>query len=157
MKLQAVFCLLALSTSMVNLFSSPAWAGSKQAEVSCETAITNAKERIVKGRNLTVVKVNTRDNSKNYSYPLASRPLIMSIYLSGRATASVMNSPVLQKAISSDIIKSCPSVGAVAFLMAQTDWVSLVGLMPDGTIQKFECISPDGEGGKPAWGKYYCF
>lgn len=157
MKLQAVFCLLALSTSMGNLFSSPVWAGSEKAEASCEAAITNAKERIVRGRNLTVVKVNSRDNSKNYLNPPASRPLIMSIYLSGRATASVMNSPVFQKAIASDIIKSCTSVGAVAFVMDQTDWVSLVGLMPDGTIQQFECVSPDGEGGKPQWGKYYCF
>ena len=157
MKLQAVFCLLALSTSTYNLFSSPAKAGSEKANASCEAAITNAKERIVRGRNLTVVKVKTRDNSKNYLNPPAGRPLIMSIYLSGRATASLMNSPVFQKAISSDLIKSCTSVGAVAFLMDQTDWVSEVGLMPNGTIQQFECISPDGEGGKPPWGKYYCF
>ena len=156
MKLQAVFCLLALSSSMGNLFSSPAWAGSEKAEASCEAVIRNAKERIVRGRNITIVDVNFRDNSSNYLNPPANRPLIVTITLNGIATASVMESPVFQKAIASDILKSCSSVAAVDFGKYKTDWSSKVGLMTNGTIQKFECVTPSRESGKLPWGQYYC-
>lgn len=154
MKLQAVFCLLALSSSMANLFCSPAQAENEQDSSACEAAITSAKERIFRGRNITAVKVNASDH--NYLNPPASRPLIIHLSLSGEATPSVMESPVFQKAIASEIIKSCTSVGAVAFSQAQTDWVSQVGLMPNGTIQQFECVTPNGENRALPWGKYPC-
>jgi hypothetical protein len=156
MKLQAVFCLLALSSSMVNLFCSPAQAESEQDTSACEAAITSAKERIFRGRNITAVKVNARDHSQYYLNPPVSRPLTINLSLSGGATPSVMESPVFQRAIASDIIKSCTSVGAVGFSQAQTDWVSEVGLMPNGTIQQFECVTPNGENSVLPWGKYSC-
>lgn len=68
----------------------------------------------------------------------------------------MMGSPVFQRAIASEIINSCNSVGAVTFGRYQTGWVSTVGLMRDGTIQNFECIEHAPDKGSPSWGQEWC-
>ncbi len=70
-----------------------------------------------------------------------------------------MESPVFQRAIASQIINSCNSVGAVSFGRYQTGWIDTIGLMRDGTIQKFECAEDHIEDYNPEtlrWGQQWC-
>ncbi|HEY9637330.1 MAG TPA: hypothetical protein V6D14_28275 [Coleofasciculaceae cyanobacterium] len=67
-----------------------------------------------------------------------------------------MESPVFQKAIASEIIKSCGSVGAVTFGRHRTDWSITLGVMSDGTIRQFECVNSDPERDKLSWGQQVC-
>ncbi|MBD2014302.1 hypothetical protein H6F96_09995 [Microcoleus sp. FACHB-53] len=72
------------------------------------------------------------------------------------AADSVMSSPVFQKTIASEIIKSCGSVGAVTFGRRETDWSITFGIMSGGTIESFKCIDFDPEGNNPPWGEQVC-
>jgi hypothetical protein len=123
---------------------------------TCEAAIANGRQRITAGRSITIVSSNILDGSQTYpDYP-DGRPKIVHISLDGKAASSVMESPVLQKAISSEIISSCGSVGAVTFGRYRTDWSSTFGLMPNGTIKQFECVDPDPDRDKLSWGQLVC-
>lgn len=157
MKLQTfttIFCLTTLIGGITNLLPNSALASS---EAACEVAIANAKKRIVEGRTITIVQTDITDNSKLYPDHPNGRPLFINIALKGSATVSVMKSPVFQTAIASELIKSCTSVGAVAFGKYQTDWRSIIGLMPDGTIQQFQkCVNPSRESNYPSWGQAGC-
>jgi hypothetical protein len=88
--------------------------------------------------------------------PPNGRPLSVTIIVDGDAADSVMSSPVFQKAITSEIIKSCGSVGAVTFGRHRTDWSITLGMMSDGTIESFKCIDPDPEVNKLSWGQQIC-
>ncbi|MBD2124917.1 hypothetical protein NDI39_27560 [Microcoleus sp. ZQ-A2] len=88
--------------------------------------------------------------------PFAGRPLFVTIIVDGNAADSVMSSPVFQKAITSEIINSSGSVGAVTFGRQRTDWSITFGIMSDSTIKSFECIDPEKEADKPLWGQQIC-
>lgn len=141
---------LSLSASIL-----PPQARSQATGKSCEAVILNAKKRIEQGRDITVM-TNIEDGSELYPDHPDDRPTIIKIIVNGRAADSVMESPVFQKALASEIIKSCNSVGAVTFIRYQTGWSSTVGLMRDGSIQNFECIDHDPEKGSPSWGQNWC-
>jgi hypothetical protein len=141
---------LGLSASVL-----PSQAQSEQTRKSCETAIVDGKGRIERGRDITV-RTDITDWSEIYSNPPNGRPLSVTIGVGGDAASSVMESPVFQKAIASDIIKYCSSVGSVTFHMRESDWAVTSGIMPDGTIQDFECTDPAPEGQKPRWGQQSC-
>src|SRR5919202_4018893 len=104
---------------------------------SCEASIRGAKERIERGRNITVMS-DTVDGSQTYPNHPNGRPRIVTFRFQGKAADSVMESPAFQKAIASESIKSCGSVGAVTFGRNQTDWSITLGLMSNGSIEKFE-------------------
>ena len=139
----------------LSAFALPLQAKSEQAKKSCETAIANSRSRIEKGRDV-LVTTDIADDNEIYSNPPNGRPLSVTIGVSGDAASSVMESPVFQKAIASDIIKYCSSVGSVTFHMRETDWAVTSGIMPNGTIQDFECTDPAPEGQKPRWGQQSC-
>jgi hypothetical protein len=132
----------------------PLQAKSEQAGKSCETAIANSKSRIEKGRDL-LVTTDIADYSKIYPNHPNGRPLFVIIIVDGNAADSVMLSPVFQKAITSEIIKSCGSIGAVTFSRRETDWATTFGIMSDGTIQTFKCTDPP-ESAKYSWGQESC-
>lgn len=133
----------------------PPQARSQETTQSCEIALLNAKKRIEQGRDITVI-TNIKDGSALYCDHPDGRPTIIWLEVDGNAANSVMESPVFQKAIASQIIKSCNRVGAVTFIRYQTGWSSTVGLMRDGSIQNFECIEHDPEKGSPSWGQNWC-
>lgn len=133
----------------------PPQARSQETIQSCEIALLNAKKRIEQRRDITVI-TNIKDGSELYPDHPNDRPTIIWLEVDGNGADSVMESPVFQKAIASQIIKSCNSVGAVTFIRYQTGWFSTVGLMRDGSIQNFECIDHDPEKGSPSWGQNWC-
>lgn len=133
----------------------PLQASSQETTQSCEIALSDARNRIEQGRDITVIATVT-DGSERYPDHPDNRSTIIWLEVDGNAADSVMESLVFQKAIASQIIKSCNSVGAVTFIRYQTGWSSTVGLMRDGSIQNFECIEHDSEKGSPSWGQNWC-
>ena len=115
--LTTTFCLTTLLIGMANLVQSSASAESERTENSCEVARNNAKERITRGRDLRLVRFGNVDASLSYPDHPNGRPLILQIVLEGKAAGSVMLSPVFQKTVASEIIRSCGSVSAVDFAM----------------------------------------
>jgi len=138
----------------------PLPARSQETIQSCEVALLNAKNRIEQERDIIVIMTITdgtlSDGSKIYPDHPDGRPTIIWLEVDGSAANSVMESPVFQRAIASEIIKSCNSVGAVTFIRYQTGWASTVGLIRDGSIQNFECVDYDPERGAPSWGQERC-
>lgn len=68
--------------------------------------------------------------------------------------AEVMKSTKLQASLSTQIIQSCPHIGAVRFLLRQprsSNWVNTFGLMGNGKVQSFTCRD-DGQ----KWGEIFC-
>jgi len=151
--LTTTICLTTLLIGIANLIQSSASAESERAENSCKVAMNRAKERITKGRDLRIVSVGNVNAPSDHPN---GRPLILQIVLEGKAAESVMSSPVFQKALASEIIKSCNSVSAVNFGMYRSGWSSMTGLMPDGTIQGFQCLEPDRDMPKISWGQQVC-
>ena len=139
----------------LSAFILPPQARSQETGQPCEVAMLNAKKRIEQGREITVM-TNIEDGSKLYPDHPDGRPTIIKIIVNGRAADSVMESLGFQKAIASEIIKSCNSVGAVTFGLYRSGWTSTVGLMRDGSIQNFECIDHDPKKGSPSWGQNWC-
>jgi hypothetical protein len=136
-------------------FALPLQARSEQTRKSCETAIADATSRLENGREITVT-TDITDHSEIYPNHPSGRSLSVGIALDGNAADSVMLSPVFQKAIASEIINACGSVGAVMFGRLQTDWSLTYGIMSDGTVKAFECIDPDPDGNNPRWGQQVC-
>jgi hypothetical protein len=142
-----------LSLSAIGL---PSQVRSEPKRQTCEAAIANGRERITTGRSVTIASFNILDDSQTYPDHPDGRPQIVRIRLDGKAADEVMNSPVFQKAIASEIINSCGSVGAVNFQRNQTDWSSTFGLMPNGTIKQFECVEPGPGRNRVSWGQESC-
>jgi hypothetical protein len=126
-------------------FALPPQAKSEPTRKSCEAAIADGRGRLEKGRDITVT-TDIADESEIYPNHPNGRPLFVTIIVDGNAADSVMTSPVFQKAIASEIIKSCGSVGAVTFGRQATDWSITFGVMSGGTIESFECIDPNSRG-----------
>jgi len=132
------FAVITAGSLNLSAFILPSQARSQGTPQPCEIALLNAENRIEQGRDI-IVEIDIRDGSEGYPDHPDGRPTIIWIAVDGSAADSVMVSPVFQQAIASEIIKSCNSVGAVAFNRSQTGWSSRVGLMRDGNIQHFEC------------------
>jgi hypothetical protein len=151
------FAVITAGSLGLSAFILPPQARSQETTQSCEIALSNAKNRIEQGRDITV-EINIKDSSEEYPDHPDGRPRIIFLFLdfpgsdrygndgggSADDAVSVMESPVFQRAIASEIIKSCNSVGAVTFFLNQQPaWATTVGLMRDGNIQNFKCLFPD--------------
>jgi hypothetical protein len=146
---------IAASSVGLSAFALPPQAKSEETTKSCETAIADSRSRIQEGKDIAVT-TDIADYSEVYPNHPKGRSLFVKIIVDGNAADSVMSSPVFQKAIASEIIKSCGSVGAVTFGRQATDWTITFGIMPDGTIKGFECIDPAPDADKPRWGQQIC-
>ena len=72
--------------------------------------------------------------------------------------AEVMKSPKLQASLATQIIQSCPHIGAVMFLLGQPgsdNWRDIFGLMGNGAVRPFTCL--EGLPRKHQWGRLICF
>jgi hypothetical protein len=101
----------------------PPQARSKETGQPCEITLSNAKNRIEQGRDITVI-IDIKDSSEEYPDHPDGRPTIIWFEVEGIAAESVMESPVFQRAIASEIINSCNSVGAVSFGVSHTGWIN---------------------------------
>lgn len=141
----------------LSAFILPLQVRSEETGKSCEVVLMNAKKRIEQEKEITVM-TNVIDSSERYPAHPPGRPTMIMVVVDGREADSIMVSPVFQKAIASEIIQSCTSVGAVTFGQYQTGWTSTVGLMAEGSIQHFECLDDYGEQGpsQVSWGQEWC-
>ncbi len=146
---------LAAGSLNLSAFALPPQAKSEQTRKSCETAVADSKVRIEKGKDITVT-TDIASRSETYPNHPSGRPLFVTIIVDGNAADSVMLSPAFQKAIASEIIESCGSVGAVTFGKQATDWSITLGVMSDGRIEGFKCIDPDPEVDRIPWGQQIC-
>lgn len=146
---------IAVGAVGLSAFALPPQAKSEQVRKSCETAIADGRGRIERERDI-IVTTDIVDHGELYSNHPNGRPLSVAIIVDGNAADSVMSSPVFQKAIISEIIKSCGSVGAVTFGRRRTDWSITFGVMSDGAIKGFECIDPGPGVNKLSWGQQIC-
>lgn len=128
-------------------------AESRSAEAQCAIGLRAARSRLESGRRVTA-EISDYDLSDGSDEYLAERSFEYSFSLSGPAAESVMNSPVLMRAISTDIIEQCPSTGAVTFVLSGTDWVEMFGLMNNGQVEAFQCLDPDVD--RVPWGWTVC-
>jgi nickel transport protein len=76
----------------------------------------------------------------------------------GSGVPSLLNSRKIMESIANDIIKSCDSVGGVAFGVDKTGELYIIGIFPDGTIRWFNCLNNDDprRAQNPRWGQQYC-
>ncbi|MEW6493425.1 MAG: hypothetical protein AB1589_13110 [Cyanobacteriota bacterium] len=89
---------LSLST-----FILPPQARSQETTQSCKIALSDAKNRIEQGRDITAIATVT-DGSERYPDHPDDRPTIIWLEVEGNAADSVMALPASQKAIASQII-----------------------------------------------------
>jgi hypothetical protein len=178
-RVSEALAVIAAGSLGLSAFILPPQARSQETKQLCEVAMLNAKKRIEQGRDISVTTDITNGSDKYSNHP-DGRPAIIVIWLdfpgsygyrgvgsaddgvgSADDAVSVMESPRVQRAIASEIIKSCNSVGAVTFILKQQPpWATTVGLMRDCSIQKFECLLPDelpNDSSLPLrWGKELC-
>jgi len=124
----------------------------------CTMTIAAAQKRLTTGRDVEV-NIKSFDISESYPDHPDDRPMTYLLVLKGAATESIMRSPRFQKAIATEIIKSCGSVGVVTFGMDGTGWGQSVGVLPGGRVDNFECVEHIGSRGVPKkliWGQEFC-
>ncbi|MEO1432971.1 MAG: hypothetical protein AAFV71_28680 [Cyanobacteria bacterium J06633_8] len=119
---------------------------------SCNAALTSAKNRIKKGRN---IQIRINKYIHGYSNAPVNRSHEYGIGLEGRATSSIFNSPVFMKSIASQIIYNCKTVGILSFGFGY-DRIVAFGLMTSGKVVKFKCLYGEGVNIKPRWGQALC-
>lgn len=145
-----------LNTFLVLSASLPLRAEGKPRD--CTMTIATAQKRLTTGRDVEV-NIKSFDISEDYPDHPDNRPMTYLLILKGAATESIMRSPRFQKAIATEIIKSCESVGVVTFGMDGTGWGQSVGVLPGGRIDNFECVEHPGSRGVPKkliWGQEFC-
>lgn len=145
--------LIALDTL---LFSLPSVKAQNLAKVEdCTATITAAQNNLKNGRNLELA-IRREDISNDYPDHPENRNYNYLFLMEGAATDSIMNSPQLMKKIAKKIIDNCGSVGSVTFALNYSGWKYSIGLLPNGTIDFFECLEPDDNDNKINWGQEYC-
>lgn len=76
-----------------------------------------------------------------------------------RQADAVMNSPQMLKAMATQIIDSCPNIGAVSYNQKHTGYTRTFGLLPNG-VREFECVEIDHgrniSGRTLSWGQQVC-
>ena len=148
--------IIALNTFSVLNLSPPVKAEPKLRD--CTMTIATAQKRLTTGRDVEV-NIKSFDISESYPDHPDDRPMTYLLVLKGAATESIMRSPRFQKAIATEIIKSCGSVGVVTFGMDGTGWGQSVGVLPGGRVDNFECVEHLGSRGLPRkiiWGQEFC-
>ena len=126
-----------------------------QLDSQCRGAIQSAQERLEQNRSLTtnIHVVNMVDSRAEYP---EGQPLSIGFTLRGSAAPSVMQSPQMLKAISTEIITNCQPVSTVTFSVFPTDWSTAYGWFADGRIEEFKCLAPEHSGGRTPYGYQSC-
>jgi hypothetical protein len=125
----------------------------------CTKSIDSLKSRLKAIKKLNLISTGTMNLSEwSYINAPSDRPLILLIVMADSGGKNLMHSSKMMKSISTNIIASCKSIGAVSFGINQTDWGAIYGLMPNGATQAFQCVEPHrGESHNDLkWGTYLC-
>ena len=96
----------------------------------CSAALISAISDIETARevNAAVSPVQLRDRYAEFP---ADRPNGVKVALNGPATLSVIRSPQLLDQLSGELIRNCPTVGAVVFRSAETGFEKIFGFLPN--------------------------
>jgi hypothetical protein len=152
-----ILCILScefyLSSAANILFSQASYAQ----DAECQSAIANSVKRIENAK-ATIVKFDKYDQSSlGYKDYPENRPLGYNVWLSSKGAVDVMSSRAFLTDISTQIISNCQSISSVRFGQYRTDNVVIYGLMKNGKVEPFECISPGPEATrKLRWSKHIC-
>lgn len=124
---------------------------------SCSAALQNVQAQLKAKTNLEIVSVTKRNVTETYPDHPKGRPDWYVFSLRGRQAENLLNSPRFMTTLASQIIRSCENTSLVMFGFANSGYTVLLGLMPDGSVQPFECLEPGrGSSNRPAWGKTIC-
>ncbi len=119
----------------------------------CQSAISYGEQKINGVNNANLVYSETR--AHQYSEYPAGRSKSHIFAINGRGVDDIMSSALFMTDIATHIISSCNSIGVVSFAPYASDWFNTIGIMWNGQIEFFECISP-GRNIDADWGYYVC-
>ena len=108
---------------------------------ACRTAVNAVKNRLEQLKRVRVAF--TSNNPHGYTRYPRNRPSEFRVALAGDGAWNVLASPVLMKTMATRVVVKCGSIGIVDFGIAQTDAGETYGLMQNGSVEKFQCLSPD--------------
>ena len=135
-------------TSISAIISTPLVANANE----CQSAIFYGEQKINGVNNTNIVF------SKTYAHQYSEYPEGRSkdhyFMINGRGVEDRISFPLMID-IATRIISSCNSIGVVSFGVYQTDLIRSIGIMWNGQIEFFECISPE-ENRDEDWGYYVC-
>ena len=143
-----------ISLDILLLLSTPLKAQEIQETAECTATVAKMRKTIEKGRHV-LVSVSSSDISKNYSDHPLNRPNSYSFLMQGSSTEAIMRSPNFMKIIATKIVNSCNSVSLIDFSYNNSGWVSVIGLMPNGSMEFFSCYDLT-KGETQIWGKQFC-
>lgn len=121
----------------------------------CDAALISAIDDIETDRNVNAVVSAVQLRDRYAEFP-AERPNGVKVALNGPATLSVIRSSQLLDQLSGELIRNCPTVGAVVFKSAETGLEKIFGFLPnrDETslvveadavpVGEFACVSVPG-------------
>jgi hypothetical protein len=144
--------LIALNAPLILILPSRAQEVSKNSD--CTATVASVQKYITNGRDVEVT-LDISDISSEYSDYPDNRPYKYLFILQGKASDSILNSPKFMGIISKKIINNCESVSLVQFIEYKTDFFISIGLMPGGSIGKFECLEA-GKDVAQSWGQEFC-
>jgi len=125
---------------------------------SCQAAIQSVRAILKNKHNIKTASVTKRDMSEVYSDHPQGRPGGYFIAMRGTQVINLLNSPQLMSILATRIIDNCETTSLVIFGFPNSDYTVLLGLMPNGNVQPFECLEdPDNYLGYAVWGKTFCF
>lgn len=136
-------------------FIQPAHAG--DASLSCQATLRSVQAKLKRQPNLNVISINQRDLFQSHpNYP-QGRPKEYVIALGGSQASNFLKSRQLMTTLATQIIRNCETVSLVTFGTANSGDVVNLGLMPNGSIQIFECLEPGRDSpDRRVWGKVFC-
>lgn len=122
---------------------------------SCDVAIAEAIYQI-ETKNSGVTRVETFDmrESPDSDHP-EDYPIGVALIINGSGAASVMNSPAFLTKLTHDIVMACGPVSKVVFGIYATDYIRSYGLLSQGKVAPFKCLSA-GQLSKYPWGYTPC-
>jgi len=122
---------------------------------NCAAAVSSARNRLKRGKNVSI-KVEKGNKPQEYKdYPQNRPSSYHFVFPDGSAAASLMKSPELLAAISTDVMKKCPDVSIVLIGYEYSDDYFLFGFVGENKVKTFDCIHP-GEKRELRWGYYRC-
>ena len=140
----------------------------------CDAALISAIGDIETDREVNAVVSPVQLRDRYAEFP-SGRPNGVKVTLSGSATLSVIRSSQLLDQLSGELIRNCPSVGAVVFRSAETGLEKIFGFLPDRDetslvveadavpVGEFDCVpvQSDRRAGRSAarslaWGDQIC-
>lgn len=120
----------------------------------CTATISKAQRIIEAGRSIQVL-FSTQDISELYPDHPVNRPYRYVFTMQGSANRSILSSPKFMKSIATNIINQCNSISLVTFGLYASDVDSSIGLMPNGSVNFFDCLEA-GTGRGVTWGQAIC-